>query len=330
MSKDLLNSSIKLADLLSLFNEKESVKSLELDTLLSLYIDLRKNNLREETIDYYVANVTFVFNYLKSMGIKETKDITKDLINSYVRYELSKGNKPITVNKRVQNLMMVMKYMSENGFISPPTFNFDKLKETKTKIKVVDTTDVQTVLDNLGLFPKKHQLVFLLLLYTGIRRNELAHIKVANIDFDNCIIHLDYTKCGPSRNCYFNDEISNLMKDVISTNSNKIWLFAHKDTHITNTRVSGILNEIKSKLHINVLSSHKLRHYYATQLLSNGANIMIVKELLGHSKLEMTQRYLDYNDKQIQKENDKFNPLNKFKKSTVVEDVPQSKKKEKA
>ena len=58
-----------------------------------------------------------------------------------------------------------------------------------------------------------------------------------------------------------------------------------------------------------VLSSHKFRHLYATELLKNGADIMSVKELLGHSDLKMTQRYLDFTKEDLKKSNMLFNPL---------------------
>lgn len=324
--KDLLDKSIKLADLIDLMVDKESIKSMELNALLNLYLKLRKHELREETIGCYAENLKYLYMFLRTKGVIETKDITQNVIDEYVQYSLEKGNKPITVNKRITVLNTMLHYMAEKGFISPPTFVYKKLKTPKTKIPMMNKEDVQLILDHLNEFSIRHQLVFLLLLYTGIRRNELAHIKVCNINFKENSIYLDFTKSGTPRYCYFNKYIGELIKKVIRSNSNDMWLFATKDTHITNKRVSGMLLEIQKKLGIEVLSSHKLRHLYATELLNNGANIMVVKELLGHTDLEMTQRYLDYTNKQIQKNNDKFNPLNSFTISSTVQPEQDSKK----
>ncbi len=70
-----------------------------------------------------------------------------------------------------------------------------------------------------------------------------------------------------------------------------------------------MLYKLKHDLKIDVLRSHKLRHFYATELLKNGADIYTVKELLGHCDLEMTQRYLDFTNEEIKENNFKFNPL---------------------
>ena len=72
-------------------------------------------------------------------------------------------------------------------------------------------------------------------------------------------------------------------------------------------------HKLKHDLKIDVLSSHKFRHLYATALLKNGADIFTVKQLLGHSKLENTQRYLDFTNEELKQNNFKYNPLNNFK-----------------
>ena len=74
-----------------------------------------------------------------------------------------------------------------------------------------------------------------------------------------------------------------------------------------------MLLKLKRDLKIDILSSHKFRHLYATQLLRNGADIYSVKELLGHSNLRTTQKYIDFTNEEIKQNNFKFNPLNNLK-----------------
>ena len=74
-----------------------------------------------------------------------------------------------------------------------------------------------------------------------------------------------------------------------------------------------MLLKLKRDLKNDVLSSHKFRHLYATSLLKNGADIYTVKELLGHQRLDITQRYLDFTNEELKHNNFKYNPLNDYK-----------------
>ena len=157
-----------------------------------------------------------------------------------------------------------------------------------------------------------HQLMIYLLIGTGIRRNELVNIKISNINFKTKSIYLEFTKSGKPRYCYFNDKIEQLILKQIENNRSikNPYLFALGDGHISKQSVTSMLFKLKKDLNIDVLSSHKFRHLYATQLLKNGADIFTVKELLGHANLKMTQRYLDFTNEEIKENNFKYNPLN--------------------
>lgn len=73
-----------------------------------------------------------------------------------------------------------------------------------------------------------------------------------------------------------------------------------------------MLNKLKKDLNIDILSPHRFRDLYATQLLRNGADIYSVKELMGHQRLEITQRYIDFTNEEIKQNNFKYNPLKNF------------------
>ena len=66
---------------------------------------------------------------------------------------------------------------------------------------------------------------------------------------------------------------------------------------------------IKNVLNIDVLSPHKLRHFYATTIYNKSLDIYLTCTLLGHSDIKMTQIYLDINNDKNQEKNQIFNPI---------------------
>lgn len=311
---NILNASISLKDLLNLVVDKNTeIKSLEFDSMLNIYINFMTGKVRPDTLTYYEDNLKQVFKFFKMTGIYETKYIDQELIDRYIKWEHAQGNKTITINKRMGILKTALKRLEECNLLTYPNFKFEKLKEQKTQIQVISKPDLKKIIEHLKYMSVEHQVMIQLLLGTGIRRNELVNIKTANINFEKKTIYLDFTKSGKPRYIYinFNDEIIDLIKKLIEMRKCKKnpYLFASGDTHIDKKSVSSMLDKLRKDLDIDILSSHKFRHLYATELLKNGADIYTVKELLGHQDLEMTKRYLDFTNDEIKNNNQKFNPF---------------------
>lgn len=315
MNKEkILNTSISLNDIISLFvNNSEEIKSMELNSLLDFYIRFQETKVRPDTIIMYKQHIPGIISFLNSQGIYETKDINQGAIEKFVKYSISINNKNITINKRIGMLTAMLKRTSDLGLISMPAYNFKTLKEQDAKIEIIKKSDVQKILNQIDSMKLHHQVILYLLLSTGIRRNEVVNIKMNNINFKNKSIYLDYTKSGKPRYCYFGNKLEDLLKKLILKNNyDNPYLFQNGNTHINKQTISSMLLKLKKDLNIDVLSSHKFRHLYATQLLKNGADIFTVKQLLGHSKLENTQRYLDFTNEELKENNFKYNPLNNF------------------
>ncbi len=322
MSKKKFKDFIALKDLIDLFkedNEEEKEKSLEFNTLLKTYIKIQETKVRPDTILMYKDHLGVMIEYLKAFEIYETSQINQEIIDKYVAYCLTeRNNKPVTINKRIGMFTAMLNRCAELDLIDEPNYTFHKLKEQEAKIEIIKQDDVIKIFDNLDNMKLEHQVIILLLISTGIRRNELVNIKMKNINFKEKSIYLQHTKSGKPRYCFFAKKLEDLLLKLINKNKSKNpdneYLLQHGMTHINKLTVSSMLCKLKDDLDIDVLSAHKFRHLYATTLLKNGADIYSVKELLGHQRLETTQKYLDYTNEDLKNSNFKYNPLNNFNK----------------
>lgn len=75
-----------------------------------------------------------------------------------------------------------------------------------------------------------------------------------------------------------------------------------------------LFKRLKRDLDIEVLSPHKVRHFYATNIYNKSKDIYLVSQLLGHTNINTTQIYLDIDNEEHQEKNNYFNPINDFKK----------------
>lgn len=118
----------------------------------------------------------------------------------------------------------------------------------------------------------QNQIIILLLISTGIRRTKLTKILIKNINIENKTILLTHTKTHKNRYSYIHDD---LIEGIIwLTSKNKTYLFETDDhQQITPDSIYSVLKRLGNIIGIKDLSSHKLRHSFATYLIKNNVNI---------------------------------------------------------
>lgn len=134
--------------------------------------------------------------------------------------------------------------------------------------------------------------MFLLAINTGLRRGELFQLQWPDVDLPNqdLTVRGRITKNGQTRHVPLNEEAEQAIERWRIKMSETSWVFPGKGgQQLTTIWTSwrGILTAAR----INDFRWHDLRHHFASQLVMAGVDLNTVRELLGHSDLEMTLRY---------------------------------------
>lgn len=292
-----------------LLQQQKVEKSIELNTAYKIFMDHLSINNRQGTIEAYQCCLKPVYNFFNKNNIFRTNQITDEVINKFI-LDRKPFVKNVTINKEIIGLKAMLNLLIKLKYIDGINFSFTKLKEEKPTIPQINKEDLNKIIEylNQSKVSTKYKLIFFLILTTGIRTNELVNIKNKNIDLNNMTILLDFTKTGHSRYIYINPTIENLIKNQISQ---KTYLFNDEDgNQLSANAVRMFFKHLRYDLDIEVLSPHKLRHYYATNLYNKSLDIHLVSKLLGHTNIKTTEIYLDVNDKNNQIKNDYYNPVN--------------------
>ena len=144
----------------------------------------------------------------------------------------------------------------------------------------------------------KHRLVIGLLYGCGLRRFELLNIKIPDIDFDRKQLHIREGKGRKDRYVPLGNMLCRGLKDYLESEHPYQWLFNGKSStgqlqRFSETGVQWIIRQALKKTSIKKqVTSHVLRHTYATHLLEMGTDIITLKELLGHTDIRTTMVYL--------------------------------------
>jgi len=137
-------------------------------------------------------------------------------------------------------------------------------------------------------------------LYTGMRKGEIISLKWENIDFESKLIIIDQTnsKSKKTRRIPVNSIMKRLLLELKlkSADNDYVFLSSKRAPYLRQDSLNRAFMLALKKANINGLRFHDLRHTAATRMIELGASIVAVKEILGHSSLDMTMRYAHPNE----------------------------------
>jgi integrase/recombinase XerC len=209
----------------------------------------------------------------------------------------------VSVNRKIASLKAYYKFLLKTKQIEVSPLLKHKALKTPKKIQIpFSEKEVDAVLEHLqnpsGFEAIRDKLIIDLFYTTGMRRTELIHLKVANVNFANHTVKV-LGKRNKERIIPVLPVISSQFESYLLERSNlesqidvDYFFLTKKGLKINESFVYRLINSYFSTVSEKVKKSpHILRHTFATHLLNNGADLNSVKELLGHSSLASTQVY---------------------------------------
>ena len=302
---------INLNDFVKALYKEANEKDLLLEIGINHFLNFSKINKRPATVEFYERKFNQLIDYFHQRNIFYISQITNEVLITYITEQQHKGLKATSINKNVGAIKALINYLTENEMINPITIKVKKLKEIIPQIETIDLETIKEIILHLRKHHSiQHQLIFELIVATGIRRTELIFIKRNNINLDDNSIYLERTKNGHPRYIYFSNLIKELIVYEIKNKPTSEYLFVnHYGNQLTTSAIDSFFLRIKKELKIDILSPHKLRHTYATVLLEKEKDMEQIRLLLGHETYEMTKRYLHVNEKKLKETSLNLNPL---------------------
>lgn len=167
---------------------------------------------------------------------------------------------------------------------------------------VMSAQEIKTLIDSVKNI--KHRTVVMLLYSTGMRLSEIAALKITDIDSKNMRIKIEQGKGAKDRFTILSEQVLQELRAYYIIYKPREYLFnGYKPGKPLSRRMIEHLVQ-KALIQIGLQSKnytvHTIRHSFATHLVDNGTDLHTVKELLGHSALQSTMRYMHLSTKRIQ------------------------------
>jgi integrase/recombinase XerD len=276
--------------------------------------------LSNNTILAYGRDLKGFLGYCRSNNIHQLQQINPALIRNYVRFLAQDHKSESSVKRCLVAIRMLMRFGKLTGRVRDDFTAVLESPKVWQKLPVICSKQQVVDLLNAPLpdepFYLRDRAMLELLYATGIRASELSGLKTADFNLD-----IGYLRCvgkgnrervipvGRAAIAATVEYVRNLRPRLARQGSSDFLLLSRTGRPLSRIEIWRLVKKyaIRAGMPRN-LTVHTLRHCFATHLLTGGADLRSVQEMLGHVDIATTQIYTHVDQERLRRIHKKFHP----------------------
>lgn len=236
----------------------------------------------------------------------------EDTINKHILQFIDilreKGLKPKTINCYLQSIRGFYDYLydEEEMRIPNPVKRGYALRESKPLPKYIRDSEVERLFDIVKNL--RDRAIFKLMLRCGLRVEEMAELTLDAVHLERRFLHVKNGKGGKGRVVFMSNDACEALAAYLKTRSTnkskRIFLVEkgmYKDKPISIRGIQKKMEYYARKVGFKI-SCHQLRHTMATQLLNADMDLVSIQDLLGHTRIKTTERYIKVSNVKVMRD----------------------------
>jgi integrase/recombinase XerD len=303
-------------------------------TLIPVYLkELALLNRAKGTIRNIRNDLGMLVRFLAAEKITAIEALTADVLADYqqeLSFRLTVKGKPLTLGSQLRLLCAVRgftRFLKDKEYLVHDPGAAIRLPKTVKRLPkaILSAKEIKRLLDAQDMRTSagfRRRLIIEILYDTGVRRAELAGVRVADLDLAAGYLYVRNGKGGKDRVVPVSERVCKLIHDYMLFI--RSMFIQDKDPGgliLTrwgqNMAPHGIYWEVRravaaAGIKANI-TTHSLRHSCATHMLKNGAPVRHIQEMLGHESLESTQVYTRVTINDLKQIHAKYHPGDKMK-----------------
>ncbi len=275
---------------------------------IDVYIDYLSKNRRMSlhTAVAYRNDLEQFGVYLAQLGNPTLVQLKSNHVRLWMSDLMQNGMSTRSVNRKLSTLRSYFKYLrSEDIMTHNPMTKVVPPKTAKHLVKDIPALDLEALF---ARFPweeidtgHRDRLLLLMLYATGMRLSELIGLKRGDIDFARNALRV-LGKRNKVREIPLHSELADGLSHFLKSHDADYVFVLNNGSPLYPVFVYRLVTRYLSLFSSAAKTSpHVLRHSFATHMLNNGAQLMAIKDLLGHSSLSATQVYTKSSFEQLKR-----------------------------
>ena len=290
------------------------------------YLILEKS-ISANSVEAYLNDINKMAKYCdEKHQVKIPDEVTYDILKDYLIYVSEVGVTNRTQARCISSIRSFFKFLVFDGQLeNNPTKLLEAPKIGRKLPNILTVEEIDSMLNAVEMYKpegQRNKAIIEMLYSCGLRVSELISIKVSNINFRTGVVKIEgkgnKERLIPlSKNA--KDEIKRYLKVYrdwldIEKEYEDVLFLNKRGTALSRVMVFNIIKHLANRAGIKKnVSPHTFRHSFASHLVSGGADLRAVQDMLGHESILTTEIYTHLDDHYLKDTINKFHPRSKDK-----------------
>ncbi|MBI5651154.1 MAG: tyrosine-type recombinase/integrase [Chloroflexi bacterium] len=255
-----------------------------------------KRECNPNAIKTYSRQLSLLARWLEKHHSTNIEIVTSKILNEYVSHlrDCEKKLSPTTIRQRAKTIRTFARWIHETGIVTDnPNIGFIIPKKPHKLPKCLPPDQIHKLIS--AETATRDRAIIFLILDSGMRRGEVAQLEIDDLDLVRGMAHVKHGKGDKERWVIFAKKTTKELEKWINERRAQpgvTALFTSRHGKPMNApAIYKIIKRVAKTAGVNV-STHALRHTFATNYLDRGGNIHDLQTLLGHEDITTTMIYV--------------------------------------
>jgi integrase/recombinase XerD len=279
-----------------------------------------ERGLSENTRKAYGADLAGMTAFTDARGVSSLNQLTRQHVMDYLVHERDRGIAVNSIARRLVAIKMFLRYLQQEGMLAANVVDvMDSPRLWKTLPHILSPREVERMLalpagdDPLAV---RDRAILETFYATGLRVSEVCHLRIDDLHFDS-----GYLRCtgkgNKTRVVPFGDQARASLQRYLAdarprladeATGRQVFLTRRAAPFSRQGMWKLIRTYARRAAITKTVSPHTLRHSFASHLLSNGAPLRVIQEMLGHADIATTQIYTHVDQNRLRAIHAQFHP----------------------
>ena len=283
------------------------------------YMDIERG-LSGNTTYNYRSDLEKFISFIEGQGKRDFGEVKRDDVMDFLMAEKDRGLQPRSLSRALVAIRMFFRFMTIEGYLRRDvTEVIESPRLWRILPQVLSISEVELLLRQPDISTTqglRDRAVLELLYASGLRASELVGLRLEDVNLQSGFVQA-WGKGGKERIVPLGRKAAKAIEEYLEK-ARPLLLKRKNSPHLFISRLGKLFTRgwlwclvkkyimmagIKKKV-----SPHTLRHSFATHILSQGADLRVIQELLGHSNIGTTQIYTHVDRDRLKEVHRKFHP----------------------